>query len=150
MPQVRYPVIPEDITVHLGAPGAEAENVTVPFADYVKNVDQTILCKKDNEEYGVFINDIFYIESVDKKVFIYCEKEVFGCNHKLYELEEALPGYFMRVSKSTIINVDKIYSMTKRVSVCEVEFYNSPKQVYVSRYYYKKKKKKLEEKRMKR
>ena len=28
-------------------------------ADYVKNVDQTILCKKDNEEYGVFINDIF-------------------------------------------------------------------------------------------
>lgn len=38
MPQVRYPVIPEDITVHLGAPGAEAENVTVPFADYVKNV----------------------------------------------------------------------------------------------------------------
>ena len=32
------PVIPENITVHLGAPDAPAENVTVSFADYIKNV----------------------------------------------------------------------------------------------------------------
>lgn len=38
MPNVNYPVIPQNITVHLGPPGAEAENVTVPFIDYVKNV----------------------------------------------------------------------------------------------------------------
>lgn len=30
--------IPENITVHLGAPDSNAENVTVPFVDYVKNV----------------------------------------------------------------------------------------------------------------
>ena len=35
---VRYPVIPETITVHLGAPGSDAPNVTVPFSDYIKNV----------------------------------------------------------------------------------------------------------------
>lgn len=38
MPQVDYPVIPETITVHLGPPDSPAENVTVPFADYIKNV----------------------------------------------------------------------------------------------------------------
>lgn len=32
------PFIPEYITVHLGAPGSNAPNVTVPFIDYVKNV----------------------------------------------------------------------------------------------------------------
>lgn len=32
------PFIPKTITVHLGAPDAEAENVTVPFIDYVTNV----------------------------------------------------------------------------------------------------------------
>ncbi len=32
------PVIPETITVHLGLPNSPAENVTVSFADYVKNV----------------------------------------------------------------------------------------------------------------
>lgn len=32
------PVIPEYITVHLGAPSEDAENVTIPFSDYIKNV----------------------------------------------------------------------------------------------------------------
>ncbi|MBD5550179.1 MAG: LysM peptidoglycan-binding domain-containing protein [Lachnospiraceae bacterium] len=35
---LRQPVIPNPITVHLGAPGASASNVQVPFTDYVKNV----------------------------------------------------------------------------------------------------------------
>lgn len=34
----RIPVIPETVTVHLGAPNAPALNVTVPFIDYVTNV----------------------------------------------------------------------------------------------------------------
>lgn len=32
------PIIPETITVHLGAPSATAENVTLPFVDYIANV----------------------------------------------------------------------------------------------------------------
>ena len=37
MPTV-IPYVPQTITVHLGAPSASAANVTVSFADYVKNV----------------------------------------------------------------------------------------------------------------
>ena len=37
MPTV-IPFVPENITVHLGAPSSNADNVTVPFIDYVKNV----------------------------------------------------------------------------------------------------------------
>ena len=36
MPEL--PVIPETVTVHLGAPTSPAQNVTVPFIDYVMNV----------------------------------------------------------------------------------------------------------------
>ena len=32
------PIVPEFITVHLGRPGDNANNVTVPFPDYIKNV----------------------------------------------------------------------------------------------------------------
>ena len=32
------PIIPETITVHLGAPSSNAQNVTLPFIDYIKNV----------------------------------------------------------------------------------------------------------------
>jgi len=36
--EILRPVIPETVTVHLGRPDAPARNVTVPFADYIKNV----------------------------------------------------------------------------------------------------------------
>ena len=32
------PYIPQFLTVHLGAPGSNAQNVTVSFPDYIKNV----------------------------------------------------------------------------------------------------------------
>ena len=38
MPEALLPVIPENITVHLGTPGSNAQNVTVNFIDYIKNV----------------------------------------------------------------------------------------------------------------
>ena len=38
MTNAPLPVIPESITVHLGAPDSAARNVTVPFIDYIKNV----------------------------------------------------------------------------------------------------------------
>ncbi len=38
MAEILSPVIPTNITVHLGPPDSAAENVTVPFAEYVKNV----------------------------------------------------------------------------------------------------------------
>ena len=36
MPQL--PTVPESITVHLGPPDSDAENVTLPFLDYIANV----------------------------------------------------------------------------------------------------------------
>lgn len=36
--QADLPYIPEYITVHLGAPSAQAENVTIPFQQYIENV----------------------------------------------------------------------------------------------------------------
>lgn len=38
MSQAKLPFIPEYITVHLGLPDEPAENVTLPFPEYIKNV----------------------------------------------------------------------------------------------------------------
>lgn len=35
---VRYPIVPNNITIHLGAPEEAARNITVPFTDYISNV----------------------------------------------------------------------------------------------------------------
>lgn len=50
---------------------------------------------------------------MDQKVFAYCEKEVYEVKSKLYELEEELnAASFMRAAKSTILNLDKIKSLS--------------------------------------
>lgn len=78
-------------------------------SDFVRAVDQTILCKKDDENYSISVGDIYYIESVDKKVFVYCEEDVFQSNLKLYELEAMLSHVgFVRISKSMILNIEKL------------------------------------------
>ena len=35
---VRYPIVPNNITVHLGKPDEDAKNITIPFTDYIANV----------------------------------------------------------------------------------------------------------------
>ena len=60
-----------------------------------------------------------------------------------------LPGFFMRVSKSTILNINGIYAITKNITASSiVQFERSHKQVFVSRNYYKALKQRLEEKRL--
>ena len=54
----------------------------------------------------------------------------------------------MRVSKSTIVNLNHIYSITKNITASSViEFNNCHKRVYVSRNYYKALIERLDEKR---
>lgn len=35
---IRYPVVPNNITIHLGAPNSAARDITIPFTDYISNV----------------------------------------------------------------------------------------------------------------
>ena len=78
-------------------------------SNYVRSVDKIISCKKENEEYSVPVNEIYYMESVDKKGFIYTGTDVYQTSHRLLELEKLLSGAgFVRVSRSVIINVDKL------------------------------------------
>lgn len=57
--------------------------------------------------------DVFYFESVDNKVFIYCEKRVYESKLKLYEIEEQYEKTdFFRASKSIILNLSKIKNLS--------------------------------------
>ena len=58
-------------------------------------------------------NDVFYFEAVDNKVFIYCKEKIFESKLKLYEIEQIYEnGDFFRASKSTILNITKINSVS--------------------------------------
>ena len=56
---------------------------------------------------------VYYFEAADNRVFAYLEKEVYETKLKLYELEERLAGTdFFRASKSTVINLAKVESLS--------------------------------------
>ena len=66
----------------------------------------------DDRQFEISVGDIFYIESVDNKAFIYTQNKVYETRQKLYELEELLKSKrFLRISKSTLLNLMKISSI---------------------------------------
>ena len=68
---------------------------------------------KGNEIRLMDVSEIYYFESVDNVVFAYCKDEVYETKSRLYELEEKLSmTSFMRSSKSMIINLNKIESLS--------------------------------------
>ena len=63
---------------------------------------------KNNQTHKVSTTDIYFIDSVDNKTFMYCTNEVYESKEKLYEIEALSLHEFLRVSKSTILNLKKI------------------------------------------
>lgn len=107
-----------------------------------------IVLYKDNTEYYLEIADILFFETENSMVLAHTDQDVFETRMKLYELEDILGGAFLRISKSAIVNTDKIYSISRNLTASSaIEFQGTHKQIYVSRAYYKALKTKLEEKR---
>lgn len=115
----------------------------------VTNASEKILLYKGNTEYYVTLSKILFFETDENGISAHTRDEMYQTRYKLYELEDMLPGVFMRVSKSTILNTDQIYSIDRNLTASSVvAFLNTHKKVYVSRYYYKPLTQKLEEKRL--
>lgn len=117
------------------------------IADITSEKKRFVFYKNDTEYY-FSLDNILFFETSDNYISAHTSDDVFQVKYRLYELEELLPGYFIRVSKSTILNVNHIYSITHNLSSSSlVQFNDTHKQVYVSRNYYKQLKSKLIEKR---
>ena len=72
-------------------------------------LDFKLLGEKDGEAHILDISKILYIDTADKKTFLYTKDDVFESCLKLYELEEELKEFdFFRAGKSCIINLRQI------------------------------------------
>ena len=101
-------------------------------------------------EYYLPRNEILFFETADAVVAVHTATQIYETHLRLYELEKMLPGSFLRVSKSCIMNTEKIRSVRKNITgASEVEFMDSVKKAFVSRSYFKVLTDKLEEKRLK-
>lgn len=102
---------------------------------------------KQNREFYFPLDDILFFETTDERVFAHTAGDVYLIKHRLCELEQLLPRNFVRAAKSTIVNVCRVYSVTKNLTSSSlIQFADSHKQVYASRYYYRDLRQRLQEK----
>ena len=123
------------VTIRAKAVTPEVEQIYRQLQGINSHPDQ-IECKKDNVSYYLSMNEILFFETEDKQVIAHTARDAFTVDYKLYELENLLNNQFMRVSKSTILNLNQIYALTRSISNCKINFRDSYKTVYVSRHYY--------------
>lgn len=102
----------------------------------IKGGQETILALRGSEYVQVATEDIYYFEAVDNRVFLYLDKEVYEVKHKLYELEELLCGTdFFRASKSYIVNLKKVKSLSPAFNGRFEAHMKNGEKVMVSRQY---------------
>lgn len=58
-----------------------------------------------NEQEKISCSTIFYLEYLERKIFIYTKENIFETKIPLYKLEHDLPDNFIRISKNIIINI---------------------------------------------
>ena len=143
-------LIEDEVVIHCASINEEVTKVQKAVSEVV-NASQKLVFYKEDTEYYLTLDEILFFETDENGISAHTKKDVYRTKYKLYELEDILPGFFMRVSKSTILNTRHIYSINRNLTASSVvAFAGTHKQVYVSRYYYKPLISKLEEKRLKR
>lgn len=127
----------EEIIIRCSELTEEVQEVQRAVANAISKAQKFVLYKGDTEYY-LSLKEILFFETDSTGISAHTRDATYAVKYKLYELEDVLPGYFLRVSKSTILNMDQVYSIERNLTASSlVEFQNSHKQVYVSRNYYK-------------
>lgn len=141
-------VTEDEVIIHCRSLNEQVAAIQKAVSDVV-NVSQKFPFYKGNTEYYLTLDEILFFETDETGISAHTKADMYQTRHKLYELEDMLPGVFMRVSKSTILNTNHIYSISRNLTASSVvAFQGTHKQVYVSRNYYKPLISKLEEKRL--
>ena len=87
----------------------EVDDDILKLLNKLKTEGVVLIGYNDDNIHRIRMADVYYIEAVDNKVFIYCKDKVFESKQKLYELEEVCEEKkFFRASKSSVINLTKI------------------------------------------
>lgn len=123
---------PELVDIHCHEISDEVREIVA----FVKSRQGQITGTDNGRLYEIAVSDIFYIESVDSKAFIYTKSKVYETKQKLYELEEMLrEKHFLRVSKSTLLNLMKVSAIKPALNSRFTAVLQSGEQVVITRKY---------------
>lgn len=102
----------------------------------LKKYNHRLVGNSENTEVVFSLNDVYYFESVDKKTFACLENDVLKVEIRLTDIENAYYEYgFVRVNKSTILNVYKINSLKSELNMKVVALLDNGEKLQINRSY---------------
>ena len=123
-----------DVEIVINCPRADEEILRI--VAMLRIYDQKLTGIKDGEIRLLDVKDIYYIDTADKKTFLYTQKEIYESALRLYELEDRLEGMdFLRAGKSSIVNFCRIQSIRPELGGRMLLTMENGEQLYVSRQY---------------
>ena len=123
---------PEELEIRCHEETEEVKDIVA----FVKTRQGKLTGNFEGQKYEIPVADVYYIETVDNAVFIYGQEKVYEAKQKLYELEGILrEKYFLRVSKSLILNLMKIKSIKPALNGRYSAILQSGEEVIISRKY---------------
>ena len=121
-----------EIIINSKSLSPEIERIIVAL----RMLDSQITVSKDGESYILDAAKIVYVESVDRKTFVYTEKDCFETKLKLYEIEEMLcSSGFLRISKACLVSLKYIRSLKAELDRKIRLTLENGEQIIVSRQY---------------
>lgn len=104
--------------------------------DFLMKHRQRLVGKINDKEIIFSLNEVYYFESVDKKTFAYLDNEVVRIDIRLQDLENAFFELgFIRVNKSTILNVYKINSLKSEINMRVMALLDNGERIQINRSY---------------
>ena len=101
---------------------------------YVQNMDHVIAVYEEDNIVILKPEEIYMIVSAGRSVTIYCEKQEYLSRKCLYEFEDMLKSSFIRISKTTLVNLHQIRRVEPSFNRMLVVMKNGQKD-YISRKY---------------
>lgn len=98
--------------------------------------DDRLTGVKDGQIFILRDADIIYIDTADKRMFIYTSDDVYETHLRLYELEKRLPAvHFFRANKSCIVGIRHIRSVRADIDGRLLLTMDTGDKLWVSRQY---------------
>ena len=140
---------PEEIVICVKNADERLRRINDAIASAFEDKREIAVKKGDGECYLSF-EELLYFEASDKNVYAHTIDDCFLCPLHLYELEDLLPRFFLRGSKSVLVNVMRIRTLDRfPTGIAKATFSRCEKTVYISRMYYKNLRDAIEEMRLK-
>ena len=116
----------------------EITEEVLEIASYDRSRQGSLSAVADAKQYEIAVPDVYYVESVDGKSFLYTKQQVYETPYRIYELEKLLKAkHFLRISKSMLLNLMKIRSIRPALNGRFTAVLNGGEEVIVSRSYVK-------------